>query len=327
VCSVAFISCQAHNCVLGTSRPRTPFIKIKNVPGLTIGDRPKRTRPVLQTVDGVASYNEAFWFPFSHKLCNLGFAVVDNASAPKPASQAKKHFYTHELVLCCRFWSNSWTNHVSSSTIRLLALPTAYRLTFALLWVQTELLDQQEHLLVLKLQPQGELHVKAKATFGFPLLAPGQSTVITSPYVAIGLGWDTIKDKVDLDTGLIGFDERLKVVNYISFQTQAAKGMQHGGDNRTGDGNGDDEQVKVLSNGCPIRGAKLCFCFKLALNQLDPRVQFVGLVVCSFNSKPFTSLKSFYFRVRQVNGLAELSRTRPTCFIFDRNSTHYRSTH
>jgi tellurium resistance protein TerZ len=78
--------------------------------------------------------------------------------------------------------------------------------------------------------------------------------------VFMGLGWDTIKagglmgrmfgggnDSIDLDASCIMFDENKQAVDTVWFrQLRSQDGsIQHSGDNRTGDGDGDDEVIHV----------------------------------------------------------------------------------
>lgn len=84
--------------------------------------------------------------------------------------------------------------------------------------------------------------------------------------VVMGLGWDPIKKKglfgfgsvsqdIDLDASALLFDENGRQVDQVWFgQLNSRCGaLHHTGDNRTGDGDGDDEQIicdltKVPSN-------------------------------------------------------------------------------
>ena len=76
--------------------------------------------------------------------------------------------------------------------------------------------------------------------------------------VVMGLGWDAVKSKgflgfggsaqeIDLDASCIMFDEQGNLVDAIWFRQLKSKdgSIVHTGDNRTGDGDGDDEQIIV----------------------------------------------------------------------------------
>nr|WP_134606631.1 TerD family protein [Pseudomonas aeruginosa] len=81
--------------------------------------------------------------------------------------------------------------------------------------------------------------------------APGLTEVI------VGLGWDprvTDGTEFDLDASVFVTGENGKVLNDASFifynnKTSADGSIEHLGDNRSGQGDGDDEQVNVKLNG------------------------------------------------------------------------------
>ncbi len=67
--------------------------------------------------------------------------------------------------------------------------------------------------------------------------------------VVMGLGWDPVysDDDVDLDASCLMFDEQKKLLDTVWFRQLKSKdgSIVHTGDNRTGDGDGDDEQIIV----------------------------------------------------------------------------------
>ncbi|MEO5370436.1 MAG: tellurium resistance TerZ family protein [Magnetococcus sp. DMHC-1] len=76
--------------------------------------------------------------------------------------------------------------------------------------------------------------------------------------VVMGLGWDAKKKKalfglvkmsqdIDLDASCIVFDKNKKMLDTVWFRQLKSKdgSIQHRGDNRTGEGEGDDEQIVV----------------------------------------------------------------------------------
>src|SRR5688572_33469162 len=78
----------------------------------------------------------------------------------------------------------------------------------------------------------------------------------TLTQVVMGLGWDAMKKKgffgsssqsIDLDASCLMFDEGKQLLDTVWFrQLKSNDGsIQHTGDNRTGAGEGDDEQIKV----------------------------------------------------------------------------------
>lgn len=91
--------------------------------------------------------------------------------------------------------------------------------------------------------------------------APGLTEVI------VGLGWDprvTDGTEFDLDASVFVTGENGKVLNDASFifynnKTSADGSIEHLGDNRSGQGDGDDEQVNVKLNGLGADVKKLVF--------------------------------------------------------------------
>jgi tellurium resistance protein TerZ len=90
--------------------------------------------------------------------------------------------------------------------------------------------------------------------------------------VAMGLGWDVAKPKgimgifggggsIDLDASCVMFDAAKNIVDAIWFrQLQSKDGsIQHTGDNRTGEGDGDDESINVDLTRVPANVTSLVF--------------------------------------------------------------------
>ena len=78
--------------------------------------------------------------------------------------------------------------------------------------------------------------------------------------VVMGLGWDAMAKKglfgfsggtqeIDLDASCLLFDENRSLLDSVWFRQLRSRdgSIQHTGDNRTGDGDGDDEQIIVKS--------------------------------------------------------------------------------
>lgn len=91
--------------------------------------------------------------------------------------------------------------------------------------------------------------------------APGLSKIM------VGLGWDartTTGDKFDLDASALGCGENGTVLSndYFIFFNQARSpegAIEHLGDNRTGEGAGDDEVVAIDLTGTPATLDKVVF--------------------------------------------------------------------
>jgi len=110
--------------------------------------------------------------------------------------------------------------------------------------------------------------------------------------VVMGLGWDPIKTKgflgfggkqlsVDLDASCVMFDEGGNIVDTVWFrQLQSKDGsVQHTGDNRTGAGEGDDEQIIV------------------DLSRIPPQVKTLMFVVNSFTGQNFSQIENASCRI------------------------------
>ena len=85
-------------------------------------------------------------------------------------------------------------------------------------------------------------------------LQKGQRENINAPKFTIGLGWDVNNTSTggafDLDASLflLGDNKRLVSDNHFIFYNNLEspdKAVIHSGDNLTGDGDGDDEQIKI----------------------------------------------------------------------------------
>ncbi len=90
--------------------------------------------------------------------------------------------------------------------------------------------------------------------------------------IIMGLGWDAVKTKgflgfgsktqeIDLDASCILFDEQGKQVDAAWFRQLKSKdgSVVHTGDNRTGAGDGDDEQIMVDLTRVPAHVKSLVF--------------------------------------------------------------------
>jgi tellurium resistance protein TerZ len=113
--------------------------------------------------------------------------------------------------------------------------------------------------------------------------------------ITMGLGWDAIKSKglfgfggksetVDLDASCIMFDEGNKAVDYVWFRQLKSKdgSIVHTGDNRTGAGDGDDEQIIV------------------DLSRVPANVKSLVFTVNSFTGQSFAQIENAFCRI--ING-------------------------
>jgi stress response protein SCP2 len=118
----------------------------------------------------------------------------------------------------------------------------------------------------------------------------------------MGLGWDPAPGRrsVDLDASAIAFDGSGKKLAIVWFMhlTDFRGALQHTGDNVTGAGEGDDEQIRV------------------DLAALPPEVSSVVFTINSFKGQKFTEIARAFCRlVDDVTGTElvrfELSDTQP----------------
>lgn len=104
----------------------------------------------------------------------------------------------------------------------------------------------------------------------------------------VGLGWDarvTDGNEFDLDASVFMVGEDGKVLsdaNFIFFnnKTSPCGAVEHQGDNRTGEGDGDDEQVKIDLTQLPATVKKLVF--SVTIYEAENRKQNFGMVSNSF---------------------------------------------
>lgn len=108
--------------------------------------------------------------------------------------------------------------------------------------------------------------------------APGLTTIL------VGLGWDvrqTDGTDFDLDASIFMLGENGKVLTDDSFifynnKKSACGNVEHLGDNRSGAGDGDDEQVRVNLAGLADNVKKLVFC--VTIHDAEARRQNFGQV-------------------------------------------------
>lgn len=125
-------------------------------------------------------------------------------------------------------------------------------------------------------------------------LAKGQKVDLTKTNpglkeVLIGLGWDTNKYDggydFDLDAAafLLGADGKVTSDSDFVFYNNlkhASGSVQHLGDNLTGEGEGDDEQIKIALDKVPANIEKIDFT--VTIHEADKRKQNFGQVENAF---------------------------------------------
>lgn len=120
-------------------------------------------------------------------------------------------------------------------------------------------------------------------------LQKGQRETINSPKFTIGLGWDTNSSSTgasfDLDASVFVLGENKKLISdqhfifYNNLKTPDGA-VEHTGDNLTGDGDGDDEQIIVDLSKIDSRASEICIV--VTIHEADTRKQNFGQVRNSF---------------------------------------------
>ncbi len=140
-------------------------------------------------------------------------------------------------------------------------------------------------------------------------LSKGQSISLektagtTLTKVVMGLGWDAKKatglmgffggtKSIDLDASCVMFDAKGEIADQIWFRQLRSKdgSVQHTGDNRTGAGEGDDEQIIVELDKVPVGVVNLMF------------------VVNSFTGETFAEIENAFCRMVDAATGQEIAR-------------------
>jgi tellurium resistance protein TerZ len=120
--------------------------------------------------------------------------------------------------------------------------------------------------------------------------------------VRMGLGWDAARKKgmfgrmrtqtIDLDASALLFDANGVLVDQVWFQQLRSRdgSVQHTGDNLTGDGEGDDESIKVDLTAVPAGVRTLVF------------------TVNSFTGQDFSQIENAFCRLVDESTGAEIAR-------------------
>jgi tellurium resistance protein TerD len=120
-------------------------------------------------------------------------------------------------------------------------------------------------------------------------LQKGQRQNINAPKFIIGLGWDTNANSTgtdfDLDASIFILNENKKLVadEYFVFYNNLKSpdgSVEHTGDNLTGDGDGDDEQIIIDLSKVNAQVAEICIV--VTIHDAETRRQNFGQVRNSF---------------------------------------------
>jgi len=120
-------------------------------------------------------------------------------------------------------------------------------------------------------------------------LQKGQRENIEAPKFTIGLGWDTNSATTgaafDLDASIFILNDQKKLIsdeNFVFYNNLVSPdgAVEHTGDNLTGDGDGDDEQIKVDLTKADSKVNEICIV--VTIHDADSRRQNFGQVRNSF---------------------------------------------
>ncbi len=119
--------------------------------------------------------------------------------------------------------------------------------------------------------------------------------------VRMGLGWDAVKKRgffgsrsqtIDLDASALLFDSGGQLVDQVWFQQLTSRdgAVQHTGDNLTGEGEGDDESIRVHLDG------------------ISQAVRTIVFTVNSFTGQDFSQIENAFCRLIDESNEAEVAR-------------------
>jgi len=120
-------------------------------------------------------------------------------------------------------------------------------------------------------------------------LQKGQRENIDAPKFTIGLGWDTNSSSTgsgfDLDASVFILGDNKKIVSdehFVFYNNLISPdgSVEHTGDNLTGDGDGDDEQIKVDLSKTDAKVAEICIV--VTIHEAETRRQNFGQIRNSF---------------------------------------------
>jgi tellurium resistance protein TerD len=120
-------------------------------------------------------------------------------------------------------------------------------------------------------------------------LQKGQRENIDAPKFTIGLGWDTNSSSTgfafDLDASIFILNDQKKLIsdeNFVFYNNLVSPdgSVEHTGDNLTGDGDGDDEQIKIDLTKADAKVNEICIV--VTIHDADNRRQNFGQVRNSF---------------------------------------------
>jgi tellurium resistance protein TerD len=120
-------------------------------------------------------------------------------------------------------------------------------------------------------------------------LQKGQRESINAPKFTVGLGWDTNSSSTgtafDLDASVFVMGENKKILtdsHFVFYNNPKTPdgAVEHTGDNLTGDGDGDDEQIKVDLSKIDANASEICIV--VTIHDAESRKQNFGQVRNSY---------------------------------------------
>lgn len=121
--------------------------------------------------------------------------------------------------------------------------------------------------------------------------------------VVVGLGWDAVKrgifgyqPNIDCDASAIILDGNEKLIDCVYYgNTRSMDGkVRHTGDNLTGDGDGDDEQIIVNFSDMPSKVKKIVFI--------------VNIYACESRKQDFGMIKNAFIRLVDASTNKEICK-------------------
>ncbi|WP_207423717.1 TerD family protein [Desertivirga brevis] len=120
-------------------------------------------------------------------------------------------------------------------------------------------------------------------------LQKGQREALDAPKFIVGLGWDTNSSSTgasfDLDASVFILGENKKLLSdehFVFYNNKKSpdQSVEHAGDNLTGEGAGDDEQIKVDLSKIDSRAAEVCLV--VTIHDAETRKQNFGQIRNSY---------------------------------------------
>jgi len=239
--------------------PCDPYVVVRDVNGL-VGDE-RRTEVFPETM--APEWKHTVKLPCTYKLSAMVFDVLD-------ANPDHKVDGEDALLLRCKLPVDMLYDAFKET-------PEGQDLIELDTWLDTEKHQKEKD----GNTSQGQLRVSMRAKFNIPIMLPGKPLGLP-PRFELGLAWEFIsEDKpVDLDASVVGLNAAEEIVDQVWFQKLEGFGgaVIHSGDNRSGEGDGDDETIAIDLEKLPPSVEKLAICINsYDEDHLDECVSFAYL--------------------------------------------------